>query len=200
MMKRKIKILVAVIIISCVSLNLYAQDSNQLSYGVKIMAGGRYDNMRMCVGSDKNVKGGPIADIMFLANYKLSSGRKLTFELPVMRPILFGAAFKMLQFEPEISMEFVSQINQKKSIVIAPGMGLSLHYGPDYKSDLDNRGDDFFAAGPFFSTLVGLKKINSINKDRIMGIRFFYTPLFSSESDLSPGTILGAAFEMQFGF
>jgi len=199
-MKNKSLRIILSLVISCLSMNLYAQESSQFSYGVKIMAGGRYDNMRMCVGSDANVKGGPIADIMFLTNYRLQSGRKISFELPVMRPILFGAAFKMLQFEPEVSMEFVNKIDDYNSIVVAPGLGVSLHYGPDYKSDLDNRGDDFFAFGPFFSTLVGLKKINSMNKERILGIRFFYTPLFSSETNLSPGTVLGAAFEMQFGF
>ncbi len=194
MLKRTKLFFIALILIA-LSMNIYAQD-----YGVKIMAGGRYDDIRMCVGSDKDVKGGPIADIMFLASYRLQSGRKLTVEIPVMRPILFGAAFKMLQFEPEVSVEFDKKINNGNSMIVAPGLGLSLHYGPDYKSDLDNRGDDFFAAGPFFSTLVGWKWLNAVEKERVMGVRFFYTPLFSSESDLSPGTVLGAVFEMQFSF
>ncbi len=194
MIKKPQVIIISLVVLS-VSLALHGQD-----YGIKIMGGGRYDDIRMCVGSDRNVKGGPIADIMFLANYRLQSGRKLTLEIPVMRPILFGAAFKMLQFEPEVSLEFENTINSDNSMVVAPGLGLSLHYGPDYKSDLDNRGDDFFAAGPFFSTLVGWKRINADDKERIMGVRFFYTPLFSSESDLSPGTILGAVLEVQFEF
>ncbi len=34
------------------------------------MGGGRYDDLRMCVGSPAGVKGGPIADIMFVTRYQ----------------------------------------------------------------------------------------------------------------------------------
>ena len=33
--------------------------------GLTFMAGGRYDNLRMCVGSSAGTKGGPIADGIF---------------------------------------------------------------------------------------------------------------------------------------
>jgi hypothetical protein len=58
------------------------------------MAGGRYDNYRMCVASPAGVKGGAMADIMFTTKHRLNDHRSLTFNLPVMRPVLFGLAFK----------------------------------------------------------------------------------------------------------
>jgi hypothetical protein len=115
-----------------------------------------------------------------------------------MRPILFGAAFEMLQFEPQVSMEFSKQITSKSSLILAPGMGISFHYGPDYRSDLDNRGNNFFAMGPIVSGLIGYDFNSKAAKKRIIGIRFFYTPLFSGESSLSPGQALGAVLEAHF--
>jgi len=193
----KKRILLLSIIMSIFAGSLLADNQNNTILGIKIMAGGRYDDIRMCVGSDAGVKGGPIADVMLLFKKSIKPNVDLAFELPVMRPILFGAAFKMLQFEPQVSMEFNKQISNKSSLVLAPGAGISFHYGPDYKSDLDNRGEDFFAAGPIVSGLIGY---SFNNKKRIAGIRFFYTPLFSSESSLSPGQVLGVVLETHFHF
>ncbi len=173
---------------------LLAGQKPNSSIGVKVMAGGRYDDLRMCVGSDADVKGGPIADIMFLYKKDLSIEKTLALEVPVMRPILFGAAFEMLQFEPQVSLEFSKKMRNNSSLIYGPGVGISFHYGPDYKSSLDDRGDSFFAIGPIISGLVGLQTQNQ----RVYGIRMFYTPLFSGESSLSPGTVLGIAFESHF--
>ena len=178
--------------------NLLADTQNNTVLGIKVMAGGRYDDVRMCVGSDAGVKGGPIADVMLLFKKNIKPNVDLAFELPVMRPILFGAAFKMLQFEPQVSVEFDKQINHKSSLILAPGAGISFHYGPDYKSDLDNRGKDFFAAGPIVSGLIGYSANSKNGKKIIAGIRFFYTPLFSSDSSFSSGQVFGAVLETQF--
>jgi len=161
-----------------------------LSYGALVMAGGRYDNLRMCVGSDAGVKGGPMADIQLVAKYALSSRRAIAFHLPVMRPILFGAAFDMLQFEPEVAYEHQIPLSGGRSLVTGPGLGVSLHYGPDYESDLDNRGDEFFAAGPYISCLLALAS----ESGNTLGLRGIYVPLFSDEH--STGTVLGAALEL----
>ncbi len=190
----------SLIILFSVCFVLTSLNAQNFSNGIKIIAGGRYDDMRMCVGSDAGVKGGPIADIMYLVKVKLNSGQNLAIEIPVMRPILFGAAFQMLQFEPEVSLEMTKKIYNQKSLVFAPGVGVSLHYGPDYRSDLDNRGDDFFAAGPFLSSLIGIQLKGNQEKYKLFGVRFFYAPLFSEDSELSPGSVLGAVAELQIGF
>lgn len=194
----RIRVIIVIILISLVLGNLFSVERKNTFLGIKVMAGGRYDDMRMCVGSAAGVKGGPIADVMLLSKKKLNPNVSLAFELPVMRPILFGIAFEMLQFEPQVSIEFYKQINNKSSLVLAPGLGISLHYGPDYRSDLDNRGKDFFAAGPIISGLIGYSFDGKNDKLKIFGIRMFYIPLYSGESDLSPGQVFGGVLEAQF--
>ena len=178
----------------------FAGDVKDVTFGIHFMVGGRYDNMRMCVASPAGAKGGPIADIMFDTKFRVSDNLSIAFNLPVMRPILFAAAFKMLQFEPQFSFEFRKNIKDDKDLIIGPGLGVSLHYGPDYNSDRDNRGDSFFAAGPFISGLFGYQFKGSSGRNKLFGLRAFYVPLFSRESDLSPGTVLGGALEGHFSF
>jgi hypothetical protein len=162
-----------------------------VSFGVLLMGGGRYDNLRMCVGSAAGVKGGPIADIMLVTKYTLSPRYALTFNLPVMRPILFGLRFDMLQFEPEFTFEYKIKVHEKRAFVLGPGLGLSLHHGPDYESDLDNRGESFFAAGPLFSWKFGLAfEREGVTRNEI-GLKLFYIPLFAK--DRGDGTVLGGA-------
>jgi hypothetical protein len=168
-----------------------------LSYGILYMAGGRYDDVRMCVASAAGVKGGPMADIMFLTKYTFSEKSALTFNMPVMRPLLFGLAFQMLQFEPEFTFQYRKVLNDSKALLTGPGLGVSLNYGPDYKSDLKNRGDPFFAAGPFISWQFGLEFRGS-QKTRVVGISVFYIPL--TAKDHSDGTVLGGALEYSVCF
>jgi len=194
-MKKPAIIIIALCILPLLA-NVYAE--NSFSPGFKIMVGGRYDNMRMCVATPANVKGGPIADMMFLANFALNEKNNLLLEVPIMRPILFGAAFKMVQFEPELTLIHAKSIDEKKSLIIGPGLGASFHYGPDYRSDSDNRGPDFFAAGPMVTWLTGLQFTTAKKSTRLVGLRIFYIPLFSSDSQLSPGTVFGAALEGDF--
>jgi hypothetical protein len=159
------------------------------STGARFMAGGRYDNLRMCVATDAGVKGGPMADIQLALKYTVSREYSVTFNLPVMRPVLFWTAFDMLQFEPEFTFDYRKPLGGKISFTTGPGLGVSLHYGPDYRSDLDNRGDDFFAAGPYISYMCGLV----FESGSTLGLRAIYVPLFSEEH--STGTVLGAALE-----
>jgi hypothetical protein len=152
----------------------------------------------MCVGSDAGVKGGPMADIQLVVRYSLSPEYAVSFKLPVMRPILFGTAFKVLQFEPEFTLEFRSPIKDDLTLVTGPGLGVSLHYGPDYKSDLNNRGDDFFAIGPYISMMAGLSFGGMTESGKVLGLRVIYVPLFSKE--YPTGTVLGGALEYTMYF
>jgi hypothetical protein len=69
--------------------------------GVLAMFGGRYDDMLICVATPAGVKGGPIADVMLTLRYGMTNRIRLGMDLPVMRPVLFGLAFSMLQFAPQ---------------------------------------------------------------------------------------------------
>lgn len=178
----------------------YSAEARDVSFGIHFMIGGRYDNMRMCVASPAGAKGGPIADIMFDTKFRVNDNLSIAFNLPVMRPILFAAAFKMLQFEPQFSFEFRKNIKDDKDLIIGPGLGASFHYGPDYKSDKKDKGESFFAMGPFISGLFGYQFSGSSGKNKMFGLRAFYVPLFSGDSDLSPGTVVGGALEGHFSF
>ena len=170
-----------------------AQDVSEpkFSHGVLFMAGGRYDNLRRCAATPAGTKGGPIADIMFITKYKLNSNHNLLFNLPVFRPILFGLAFKMLQFEPEFIYEYSKVVNEKINLITGPGLGVSIHYGPDYQSELRDMDKSFFAIGPFFSWQTGLAfKRDGIVKSSA-SIKAFYVPLLAK--DRSVGTVLGGA-------
>jgi hypothetical protein len=175
------------LLLSGLSSSVIAGDG--ISAGARFMAGGRYDNLRMCVGSDAGVKGGPMADIQLAVKYAPSREYAVSFHLPVMRPVLFWTAFDMLQFEPEFTFEYRKPISGTTSFTTGPGLGVSLHHGPGYESDLDNRGEDFFAAGPYISYMCGIV----FESGNVLGLRAIYVPLFSEEH--SRGTVLGAALE-----
>ncbi len=171
-----------------------AQEQKNLKLGFLVMAGGRYDNLRMCVATDSGVKGGPIADIM-LTGRSASSGKvNVGFNLPFFRPLLFAAAFKMLQFEPEMVFDIRSNPKNGFQFTTAPSVGLSLHYGPDYHSDRKNRSPSFFAAGPIIGVHFLMGKIGSDQQVKnSFGIKPFYAALFSKK--YSVGTVVGGALE-----
>lgn len=180
--------------------SVFSEESNNKKVGFKVMYGGRYDDVRMCVASDPGVKGGMIADIMLLTRFPLKKKRALSLEIPVMRPILFAAAFKMLQFEPQATLEFKKELSDKKSIIAGPGAGLSFHYGPDYKSDKENQSTSFFALGPIVSGMIGYEKVNEKGYTKRIGIRGFYIPLLTADDAFEHGNVLGVVVEGQFTF
>jgi hypothetical protein len=196
---RKLKYLVSpallgilLTIISTSSTN--AQDQNGLKLGCLVMVGGRYDNLRMCVATDSGVKGGPIADVMLTGRHAASQKVDIGFNLPVFRPILFAAAFKMLQFEPEMVVCFHSAPRNDLQFTTAPSVGLSLHYGPNYRSDRKNRSPSFFAAGPIIGVHFLMGKIGTDQQVKnSFGIKPFYSLLFSKK--YSVGTVVGGALE-----
>jgi len=194
------KTMLALSILISLIQNIYGQDTDKSknSYGILLMAGGRYDNYRMCVASAAGVKGGPMADIMFIAKHRFNDSYSLAFNLPMMRPILFGLAFNMVQFEPELTIEYNKLINEKINLITGPGIGISFHYGPDYKSDYSNPGESFFAMGPFISWQIGIEfKKESIVKS-VVGLKAFYVPLFAM--DRPTGTVLGGALLYTYYF
>ncbi len=181
------------ILLTCFQ-SVFGQDAGQkkTTHGILFMAGGRYDNLRMCVGSPAGVKGGPIADFMWVTRKHFDKNRSLRFNLPFMRPILFGLAFQMLQFEPEATLEFEKQVSDNVGLTTGPGVGISLHYGPDYRSSLIDRGASFFAMGPIVSWQTGLALQKDGLTKSVAGLKAFYVPLFAQ--DRPTGTVLGGAF------
>lgn len=172
---------------------IYGQTSTEkkIRHGILLMFGGRYDNFRRCAATSQGTKGGPIADIMLLSKYKIDNNHSITFNLPVFRPILFGLAFKMLQFEPEFTYEYSKPLNERVDFITGPGLGISFNYGPDYKSKLKDLDASFFTIGPYFSWQNGFAfKREGVLKS-FAGVSTFYVPLFAK--DRNTGTVLGGA-------
>jgi len=172
------------------------ETNGKTSYGLMFMGGGRYDDLRMCVGSPAGVKGGPVADVMFVTQFKRNDEKLVSLNIPVFRPILFGTAFKMLQFEPELNWENTKSMKNGKKLIHGPGFGLSFHYGPDYESDLDNRSEDFFAIGPMLNYSVGIALDNESRKK--LALKAFYIPLFGENEN--NGTVIGASLQYYYLF
>jgi hypothetical protein len=181
-----------------------ADDGTLLVFGIKVSAGGRYDDVRMCIASPAGAKGGPALDVSFFTEIGLKRDVSLTINVPVMRPILFAAAFRMLQFEPEVTLGFRQDAGGKVDLVYGPVVGLTFHYGPDYTSERsgDGRGPSFFAMGPRIGAYLGL---DFERPDRTfnfrLGIKPYASPLFpSAGAPVGQGVILGGEIEGQLRF
>ena len=176
---------------------LTAQNETSVTIGFHILAGGRYDNVRMCVGSPAGVKGGPIMDVYLDIRLPLNDTDSLTLNIPVMRPILFGAAFNMLQFEPQVTYEHRIYRSDKPGFVIGAGLGIVFHYGPDYNSSPENRGPSFFSMGPLLTGSAGIL-LEGKRGTWIPGVKAFYSPIFSR--DYATGHIAGGGVELHYEF
>ena len=128
----------------------------------------------------------------------------VVIDLPVMRPILFGLAFDMLQFEPSVSLLFRKATETKVDLIAGPTLGISLHYGPDYNSEKagDNRGPSFFALGPTLGGYAGLDfKRPGETFNFQLGISPYVTPLFGVNDPLGhKGVVAGALLDALFRF
>ncbi len=173
-------------------------------FGMKIRAGGRFDNVRMCVASPAGAKGGPAADISAFAEVPLSDKLGLDIDLPVFRPLLFAAAFKMLQFEPTVTLKFRVQDKGRIDGIFGPTLGVSLHYGPDYNSATakDERTASFFAMGPMIGGYAGMDFKKPGSKFNFqLGLTPYVTPLFGiSDPRSHRGVVAGALLDFQFRF
>ncbi|MDY0058749.1 MAG: hypothetical protein RBU45_02985 [Myxococcota bacterium] len=170
--------------------------------GLKVRLGGRYDDVRMCVASGPGVPGGMAADVSFFLELGLAENWSAHIDVPVMRPLLFGAAFEMLQFEPSVSIRRRVRTAGVADVVLGPTLGLSLHHGPDYESERSGagRGASFFALGPSLGGHVGLdfrRPGESFNFQ--LGISPQVTPLFSiADPDEHRGWVIGGLLDGSF--
>ena len=196
--------LVVVFLFVAVPARTQETQSNHVILGLKISVGGRYDNVRMCVATPPGTKGGLAMDISFFTEIGLDDDMSILVNIPIMRPILFGAAFKMLQFEPEVSLLFRKVNEGKVDLVAGPTLGIMLHYGPDYESDQDgeNRGPSFFAMGPKLGGYLGFDiKRPDKNFNMQIGISPYVAPLFSiNDPDEHIGVVVGGSIDGLFRF
>lgn len=178
--------------------------NGQVLFGFKIRAGGRFDNVRMCVATPTGTKGGPAADISLFSEFDVGDNMSLHVDLPVFRPILFGLAFKMLQFEPSVTLRFRRATDGDTVLVAGPTLGVSLHYGPDYKSEraMDKRGPSFFALGPMIGGYFGLdftRPNKTFNFE--LGLTPYVTPLLGvNDSENHKGVVIGGLLDGSFKF
>jgi len=181
-----------------------AQDNDKVVMGFKTRIGGRYDNVRMCVATDPGVKGGTAADISFYVEYAYENNWSFAADLPVFRPILFGAAFEMLQYEPDFSLLYRIKGDSGIDTILGPTLGASFHYGPDFQSEQSGEGrkPSFFAMGPSIGAYVGLdfkRPGKSFNFQ--LGLHPYATPLFSiGDPDNHQGMVAGALLDGVFRF
>ncbi|GAB1456847.1 hypothetical protein MASR2M48_21550 [Spirochaetota bacterium] len=161
-----------------------AQDERGVSFGIHILAGGRYDNVRMCAASPAGVPGGPIGELYFDVLIPVSERGTVAFNIPLFRPIMFALAFDMLQLEPLVMYEYMlGEEGAGMRPLIGGGLGMILHYGPDYNTSANEPGEPFFSVGPLFNGFFGLTLGES---NLSAGIKGFYSPLFTRAKALAP--------------
>lgn len=189
------KIIFIMVLVLALAASGYAQNNGGFGIGIHVLGGGRYDNVRMCVGSPAGVPGGPIGEVYLDLRFPAGENGKLIVNLPVMRPILFAVSFQMLQLEPQLTYEHTFGSGDGLRPVVAGGLGAVFHYGPDYNSDPQNRGPSFFSTGPLVTGSAGV----TFWKGRIItGVKVFYAPLFTAGRPV--GTVLGGGLEAQIVF
>ena len=180
-----------------------SSDAKAVFFGLKIKAGGRYDNVRACVATPAGVKGGPAADITFYTEIELTDRMSIGIDLPVFRPILFGAAFRMLQLEPEVGLLFKVAEGESTDFVVGPTVGASFHYGPDYTSGMgSDKGPSFFAMGPRIGAFLGVdfRRPEKVF-DFQLGLNPYVTPLFGiSDPENHKGIVVGGSVDGAFKF
>jgi hypothetical protein len=190
-----------VIWLSCLPTTALAADlDTPYVIGVKLRVGGRFDNVRRCVASSKGTPGGPAADISAFVEIPVGDGDTVQIDLPIMRPIIFAAAFDMLQFEPSATFKFRDPKGGDIGWVLGPTIGVSLHYGPDYHSDL--HGPKFFALGPIVGGYAGIdfrRPNKTFNFE--LGLTPYLIPLFGvDDSQNHKGIVVGGLLDAAFRF
>ena len=110
----------------------------------------------------------------------------------------------MLQFEPSATVRYRLTATESFDTIVGAGLGLSLHYGPDYRSEDSGplRGPDFFAMGP---TLIGYTGLDFVRADRVfnfqIGLSAFVTPLFGIDAPQNRfGIVVGGLLDLSFRF
>jgi hypothetical protein len=130
--------------------------------------------------------------------FPVGKDKALQVDLPIMRPILFAVAFNMFQFEPSATLKFRETSGGNTDLVLGPTIGVSLHYGPDYHSDLNDR--HFFAAGPIIGGYFGLdfpRPGKLFNFE--LGVTPYLIPLFGiRDSANHKGIVIGGLLDASF--
>lgn len=199
-MRRKIIPLAALIAWSAAA----PPDAAASTLGFAVRAGGRYDDVRMCVATPAGVTGGPAADVSLFAEIPLEGSTSLHLNVPFMRPILFAAAFEMLQFEPEIGLLLRRSTRGPVDVIGGPTLGVSLHYGPDYRSGPSGSGrrESFFAMGPQVGAYLGLDFRRPGERFNFqLGVSPYVTPLFGvDDPEGHRGFVAGATLDALFRY
>jgi hypothetical protein len=170
--------------------------------GVKLRGGGRYDDVRMCVATPAGVNGGPNGDISVFAETRLGRRLSIHADLPVMRPILFAFASRMLQFEPSASLLWDRSLTPTRRIVGGPTLGVSMHYGPgpDSEPSGDGRTEDFFALGPILGGYVGFDFLRPAKVFNFqLGLTGYVQPLWRTDNG-DAGVVVGGLLDFSFRF
>ncbi|MBW2260612.1 MAG: hypothetical protein JRG91_01460 [Deltaproteobacteria bacterium] len=179
-------------------------DGQVLLFGFKVSVGGRYDNVRMCVASPAGAKGGLALDVSFFAEIGIKQDVSVIVNVPLFRPIMFAAAFRMLQFEPDVTLAFRHDMGEKVDLIVGPTIGFIFHYGPDYTSERSGPGrtPSFFAMGPRIGAYLGFDFKRRDSKFNFqLGIQPYASPLFTAgDSQPSQGVILGGTLDGLFRF
>jgi len=200
----KITVFAILILFIIPSTTIAQNDSlrNKTKFGVKFRLGGRYDDVRMCVASPAGATGGTAADISIFMEFNVSQKSVAHIDIPVFRPVLFGLAFEMLQFEPTATLKYKKHLSEKTNFKTGPMIGISLHYGPDYNSEQDNPTESFFAMGPIVGGYIGFE-FKSPNKKRSIeiGITPYAEALFGiNDSANHQGYVFGGLFDLAINF
>ena len=179
-------------------------ERGQVILGFRVRAGGRYDAVRRCVATPAGVKGGPAADVSFFTEIGLDDDLALDLDLPVMRPLLFATAFDMVQFEPSASLRFRLRGEGRTDLVLGPTAGVSLHHGPDYRSENHGAGrrPSFWALGPILGAYVGAdftREGRPFNAQ--LGLTPYVLPLLSiDDPERHRGVVVGGLLDGSFRF
>jgi len=193
-------------LLSLLPLLLPARASGQsgMTLSTRARMGARYDDVRMCVATPAGVNGGPAGDVSALFSWSAGGDRRLELDLPVMRPILFGAAFRMLQFEPSLALTFQLDRTASRELRAGPVVGLSFHHGPDEDSEPSGEGrtDAFFALGPFVGGTGSITFLRPHGDfDLQIGVTVYATSLFSFDDDPNHGGfVFGGSLDVGFRF
>jgi len=181
-----------------------SNESRAVILGIAVRVGGRFDNVRMCIATPAGAKGGPSADVSLFADIGVSDSASVRVNIPLMRPILFAAAFRMLQFEPEIGLIFRKRTGGSVDVVAGPTLGLSFHYGPDYLSERSGAGrrPSFFAMGPQLGGYVGLDFVRPEERFNFqLGLSPYVAPLFGvDDPGEHRGVVVGGLLDGWFRF
>jgi len=144
------------------------------------------------------------AAILGFADVAVSDKASLRVNIPLMRPILFAAAFTMLQLEPEIGLIFRKRNEGGVDLVGGPTLGLSFHYGPDYRSESSGAGrsPSFFAMGPQVGGYLGLDfKRPGERFNFQLGLSPYVAPLFGvDDPGEHRGVVVGGMLDAWFRF